>query len=248
MKTTDKLFESKFSKKLMRKTAIIINKWSSIHAEKLKEGIEVYKNYKSFDSVGNVDEINYYEKAEKFWAIQNTLEDINKVFVFIEIDRSKILEFYPKIESQESYFKYHIENYIIRVYTIIDLVGKIGNLLYETKIPDEDCNCYKFKEKIKKDRPEIAELIEDILKYADDRKKRRHKKLHTGNLEIEELNGFSFWEDFRDVLPESFDFDNPILTLMNQVRFENMIDELRSYLNELILKINKFLDESLDKI
>ena len=148
MKTTDKLFESKFSKKLMRKTAIIINKWSSIHAEKLKEGIEVYKNYKSFDSVGNVDEINYYEKAEKFWAIQNTLEDINKVFVFIEIDRSKILEFYPKIESQESYFKYHIENYIIRVYTIIDLVGKIGNLLYETKIPDEDCNCYKFKEKI----------------------------------------------------------------------------------------------------
>lgn len=247
MKTTDKLFECTFSKKLMKITRQIVNKWSSIHAENLQDSSK-NKDYKNFESVGTDEELNYYKYAEKFWAIQSTLEDLDKVFVFIEIDRNNITKFYPKIETQENYFKYHLENYIIRVYTVIDLVGKLGNLIYKTNIPDEDCNCYKFKEKIKKERPEIADLLEDILQYADEKKRKRHKKLHTGKLEIDELKGFSFWEDFGDVLPENFDYKNPILKLMNEEHFKNMVDELRKYIVELINKINKFLDKSLEQI
>ena len=130
----------------------------------------------------------------------------------------------------------------------MDLVGQLGNLLYETKIKDKDCNCYIFKEKIKTEHREIADILEDILKYVNDRKKRRNKKLHTGILEIDELKSISFWEDFSDVLPESFDFNNPVLKSMNEEHFKNMIDELRSYLNTLVLKINKFFDNSLNKI
>ena len=147
--------------------------------------------------------------SKQIYKIYDKLRIFKKVFIFIEIDRNKIIEFYPNIESQESYFKYHIENYIIRVNTIMDLVGQLGNLLYETKIKDKDCNCYIFKEKIKTEHREIADILEDILKYVNDRKKRRNKKLHTGILEI---------------------------------------DELRSYLNTLVLKINQFFENSLNKI
>lgn len=128
------------------------------------------------------------------------------------------------------------------------MVGKLGNLLYETNIPNDDCNCYKFKEKVKKEYAEIGEILEDILKYVDEIKKRRHRKIHTGEVEIEELIGISFWEDFSDFLPKEFDFNNPILKSMNEGSFNNMINGLHSFLDLLIVKINNFLDKSINKL
>ena len=248
MKAIEKLFESEFSKKLMKETVNIVNKWSSIHVTNMENDREYSSKNPAFNSVGTIEEQKYYEKAEKFLAIQSTLEDIKKVFIFLEIERNKILEVYPKIDSQESYFKYHIENYIIRIYTIIDLVGKLGNLLYETGIPDDDCNGYKFKEKIKKENAEISELIEDILKFVEEIKKRRHKKIHTGEVEITELKGVSFWEDFSEFLSPEFDFNNPVLKSMNETKFNEMVDNLQTFLNSIVEKINSFLEKSINKI
>jgi len=42
MKITDKLFESKFSKKITQVSIPVINKWSSIHANCLKEKVVLY--------------------------------------------------------------------------------------------------------------------------------------------------------------------------------------------------------------
>lgn len=246
--TTKKLYESEFSKKLMRESLKIVNKWSLIHSNNMENDSEYYLKNRSFNSVGNIDEQKYYQKTEKFLAIQSTLEDINKVFIFLKIDRNKILENYPEINSQENYFKYHIENYIVRIYTIVDLIGKLGNLLYETKIPDDDCNCYKFKEKIKKDNIEIGKLIEDILDYIDEIKKRRNKKIHTGIIEITELNGISFWEDFSEFLSPEFNYKNPIINLINEENFNKMIQKLYSFLDLLIEKIICFLNKSLNRI
>jgi uncharacterized FlaG/YvyC family protein len=248
MEAIKKLFESEFSKLLMKKTITIVNNWSSIHATSMEEDTEYFLTNSTFESVGTIEEQKCFKKSEKFIAIQNTLEDLNKVFIFLKIERNKILEIYPEIHSQESYFKYHIENYIIRIYTIVDLVGKLGNLLYETNIPDDDCNCYKFKEKIKKENSEIGELLEDILKFIDEIKKRRHSKIHTGEVEIKELTRVSFWEDFSEFLPAGFDFDNPILKSMNETNFNNMVKELQEFLNSLVIKINIFLDKSVSKI
>lgn len=241
------LFDSKFSEKLMTEARLIINKWSSIHAERMSE-TEYFKEHPTFESVGTQSELETYSKIEKFFAIQNTLNDINKVFTFLAIDKTKIVSIYPEIESQENYFIYHIENYIIRIYTIVDLVGKLGNLLYQTGIQDEDCNCYKFKEKIKVQNIEIGKMLEDILLHVDLIKKRRHKKIHTGEIEIDELKGISFWKDFSEFLPENFDFENPVLKEMNETRFQNMINELHAFLDSLVEKINIFLESSIDKI
>ena len=248
MEAEKKLFESKFSKKLMEKTVDIINKWNNIHLNYMENDIEYSLKNIAFDSVGTIEEQLCFKKAEKFLAIQTTIQDIKKVFIFLNIDFNEILHVYPEIDSQESYFKYHVENYIIRIYTIIDLVGKLGNLLYQTGIKDEDCNCYKFKERIKEENAEISDSIEDILKFVEKIKKRRHNKIHNGKIEIVELSGVSFWQDYSEFLPPEFDFNNPILKSINENNFNEMIENLHTFLNTIVEKVNVFLDKSLNKI
>lgn len=98
MKTGNNFFESEFSKQLMIESIRIVNKWSSIHADNMENDSEYIQKNQTFESVGTIDEQNYYQKTEKFLAIQSTLDDINKVFIFLEIERDKILEIHPKIK------------------------------------------------------------------------------------------------------------------------------------------------------
>ena len=126
------------------------------------------------------------------------------------------------------------------------LIGKLGNLLYDKGIDDKRCNGYNFKEELKKTHPERALLVEDILSHAKINKGKRHEKLHTGELEIEDLKGIPIWEDYSNVL--SIDFDNPILKEMTDKGIEEMINSLKDFLVLFVEKINLFLDESLDKL
>ncbi|RTY85830.1 Cthe_2314 family HEPN domain-containing protein [Flavobacterium sp. GT3R68] len=243
MTTINKLFESEFPSILLLKAGEISNKWSSLISEKLDKN----RSYSEpFESVGTKEEIEIYNKAQKFIAMQNAVEDIDIVFTFLQVDRNKILELHPNLNTQENYYKYHFENFIIRTYTIIDSLGKLGDSLYKTEI--KDCNCYKLKEKIKNEYPEIALSLENILTYSDENKTRRHTKIHSGEIEISEVRNIPFWEDYADVLPEIFDLKNPILLSMTNEKIEQMIAELKSYVVGLIEKINVFLDKSIDKI
>lgn len=243
MSATKKLFESKFPKNLLKQAIEVSNKWSLIHSEKVTEN----RSYsESFESVGTKEEIEIYNKSEKFFALQKAIEDIDIVFTFLQVDRNKIIEIHPNLNTQENYYKYHLENFIIRTYTIIDTLGKLGDAIYKTEI--KDCNCYKFKEKIKTEYPEIALTLENILNYSLENKTRRHNKIHSGELEIGEIKNIPFWEDYADVLPKTFDLKNSILLSMTNEKIEKMIDELKSYIEELIEKIIVFLDKSNDKI
>jgi len=243
MELIDKLFESEFSKKLMENSVIVINKWRSIHAERFKKKLK----YESFESVGTQTELKFYNKSQKFWAIQQVLEDLNNVFLFLKINSSKILEYYPHIKTQENYYKYHFENYIFRVTTLLDLTGKLGNILFETGIRDDKCNGYNFKEKLKKDHPKLAILVENILKDAEENKKKRNKKLHTGQLEIDELNEIAIWDDYSTVFSQNLN-DDPFFKAMTDENIEKMIKNLKTSVINLIGKINIFLDKSIDKI
>lgn len=236
-----KLFKSEFAAILLKQAGEISNKWSLIISEKLVEN----RSYSEpFESVGTSEEKDVYNKALKFLSMQNAIEDMDMVFVFLKVDRNKILDL--DIGTQENYYKYHLENFIIRTYIIIDSLAKLGDALYNTAI--KDCNCYNLKEKIKNEYPEIAISLEKILEYSKDNKARRHEKIHTGEIEINEIKNIIFWEDYADVLPAEFDLKNSILISMRDEKIEQMIEELQSYINDLIEKINVFLDQSIDKI
>lgn len=243
MTTINKLFESEFPAILLKQAAKISNKWSLLISEKLQENTDFSE---PFESVGTQEEIEIYNKAEKFIALQNAVEDIDIVFTFLKVDRNKILKLNPNLNTQENYYKYHIENFIIRTYTIIDSLDKLGNAIYRTEIID--CNCYKLKEKIKKEYPEVALSLENILTYSLENKTRRHNKIHSGQIEISEIKNIPFWEAYADVLPETFDIKNSFLLSMTNEKIENMIVDLKSYIEELIAKINVFFDKSINQL
>lgn len=109
-------------------------------------------------------------KKEIFYhysALQTVIQDLEKTFVFLKIDYKKILEIYSDLPDKKSYYVYHFENYIIRVNTISDLCGKIGNLVYQTGISDEKSNGYNFKETIKNINVNISNKLEEILNCED---------------------------------------------------------------------------------
>lgn len=243
MTTINKLFESEFPAILLKQAAEISNKWSLLISEKLQENNGFSE---PFESVGTQEEIEIYNKAEKFIALQNAVEDIDIVFTFLKVDRNKILILNPNLNTQENYYKYHLENFIIRTYTIIDSLGKLGNAIYRTEIID--CNCYKLKEKIKKEYPEVALSLENILTYSLENKTRRHNKIHSGQIEISEIKNIPFWEDYADVLPETFDIKNSLLLSLTNEKIENMIVDLKSYIKGLIGKINVFFDKSINQL
>ena len=78
----------------------------------------------------------------------------------------------------DDYYKFHYDNFIIRLVTSIDVCGKIGNIVYQLGIADRYANWYSFTVHPKmKDSVPAAQLIE-FTEYLDEFKQQRHIKVH----------------------------------------------------------------------
>lgn len=176
-----------------------------------------------------------------FIAIQTVIQDLEKTIVFLKIDYSKILEIYPNLPDRKSYYVYHFENYIIRVNTISDLCGKIGNSICKTGISDEKCNGYNFKEEIKKSNNTIANKITEILAYTKELKDVRHTKIHKGKTEIKNLNDVILWSDIAKYTNQIFD-DSDILDEMTTLKINEEIDRIEAEILGLIKILNEYFN------
>lgn len=170
-----------------------------------------------------------------FSSIQNVVNDLEKTLVFLQIDYSKILEVYSELGDKKSYYIYHFENYFIRINTITDLVGKIGNLICKTNIENEKCNGYSFKEKMITINPNLADSVSKILEHTKCLKIIRHKKIHTGESEIENLKDIVLWSDLAKYTKTGYDAildDYTDLQIKLEIcRVENEIKELLNFTN-----------------
>lgn len=72
------------------------------------------------------------------------LKDLDFALLFLQKERALILKHYPDIESQENYYNYHFENYYIRLVTLGDLIGRLGNLVYGLGINLNKSSSYIF--------------------------------------------------------------------------------------------------------
>jgi len=183
---------------------------------------------------------NYYSNLN---TVINDL-DIVKLFLSIE-DRKKIKENYPTLESQEEYYKYHFENYIIRLVTLSDIIGKMGNEIFEVGIDSEKCNGYNFKDKIKTTKPDVANIIERLLSRIKEIKDKRHQKIHTGETEINQLKSIIFWDELQEIIGVE---NNPILDNMTDKYIKEEIDNLETEAKEIIDIIKEFLEKSSVKV
>lgn len=232
----DQLVESKFGFEFIR---VLIPLTTSHMKICLDSGNIDYYN------IGNEKEKKIKEIARLYGLLQTSVSDLELVLAFLKIsNRNQIMELYPNLESQKQYFKYHFENFIIRIITITDIVGKLGNSIFETGIIEKKCNGYKFKEKIESTDKNCSILIEKLLVATKEIKEKRHQKLHSGESLIGYFEEIVFWDELSKITRSE---TSSLLDELTDNSIEDEIESLEMDIREIIAIVVEFTDYATDK-
>lgn len=232
----DQLVETQFETAFLEVLVPVTSK----HVRICLDNLEI-----DYDSLGDEKEKKLKAIGHIYGLLQTTISDLELVLIFLRIeDRKGINQAFPKLESQEQYFKYHLENFIIRIITITDIVGKLGNAIYETGLSKERCSGYTFRDKIKSIEPTCANIIEELLISTTELKDKRHRKLNTGESKIGYLDGIVFWGEISKIIKSDA---NTILEELTDRNIKAEINSLEKDLRHIIDLVVKFTDYTTDK-
>ena len=233
---SNRLINTKFGIEFTKVLAPLTGKHLKIY---LKNKVTLY------DDIGDDKEKKLKEIGHYYGHLQTAISDLELVLAFLRFDNRKlILELFPNLDTQEQYYKYHLENFIIRITTITEIVGKLGNSIYETGLPEEKCNGYKFKEEIKKTDPKCSAILEKLLINTKEIKDKRHRKLHSGDTGIGYFEGIVFWDELSKIINTDA---NPILDELTDNNIEEEIERLQKELNHIIDLVVEFTDYATGK-
>lgn len=183
---------------------------------------------------------------KNYYKIRIVLTDIGLTLNFLKKERSQIIEHYPFLHDQEAYFTYHYENYFIRLVTMLDLIGKLGTLLYDLDLPLEKVSAYTMKDKAQsKGYTDLVNITKKMINGMSDLKVERHKKLHTGEADIKIFNGIVIWEDLDAITGLNTD---QILIKDSDEKIKEKIETLETSTVEFINIVKEFLEESNTKL
>ncbi|KAA5531887.1 Cthe_2314 family HEPN domain-containing protein [Paenimyroides baculatum] len=201
------------------------------------------KNYDNFlnDNEREVRVKKFYELFNQFTTI---LSDLEKTIIFLRIEDYQVVEkVYSSLENTQSYYTYFIENYIIRINSLSDVLGKILNLIYNTEI--EKANLYLFRIKIQQSYPQLNELIIELLEKIKITKEKRHEKLHQGETEFEYLKNVVFWNELYRLLNEPIPESLKEQTKDNLIK---MVDQIEQEIIEYVIMCRKILNISSEQL
>jgi hypothetical protein len=195
-----------------------------------------------FDEYGTDTE----KKLKLIWKfygnIRVVFRDIDLTLKFLERERSNILRDYPFLKSQETYYTYHYENYVIRATTILDVIGKLGALIYGLELDFAKVSAHTFKDKARREGyKEISKITEKIIAKLVDIKLKRNDKLHTGEADISLFQGTVIWEDLNAIIGYE---TTAVLQEHTDLEITKEISMLKNSTIELIDLIKEFLKES----
>lgn len=217
-------------------------------AEHMKIFMRELQEQKNIDynKIGTEPEVKLKEISQLYGLLQTVFNDIETTLIFLKIkDKGKITEIYPDIENQEDYFAYHFENYIIRISSVSDVLSKLGNILYETKLNQRDCNGHRFRDKLSSIEPGKEEIINKLLLRIQDINNLRNKKVHTGERDIPYLEGVFFYTDLMNIIKKEA---NPIFEEFVSKDLDSSINYIEQETREIIDIVNEFLNNSVEKL
>lgn len=223
-------------KLLKLKNIIAETKFLELFLEKYK--IITRKNIEKIEL--SYRENNFLKFSDYYFSYITVIQDIEKVLSFLKIDTDKILDLFPFLQHEEDYYKYHYENYFLRILTIPDLIGKMGNAIFDLKIKEDNCNGYKFKtvySSLQTHKENITLKIEEILKFTEDLKRDRHLKIHIGKNNPEKLSYLNQQIMFLNVFNSEYDLE------FRQQFYDNIkneIDNLEKQLTALLKLCSQF--------
>ena len=233
---TEQLVSSKFGLEFINVLAPLTSK----HLRIFLDNTEI-----DYETIGDEKEKKLKEIARIYGLLQTSVSDLELVLIFLRIeDRKQITQLYPNLESQEQYFKYHLENFIIRIITITDIIGKLGNSIFETGLSEDKLNGYNFKEKIKLIDSTCSSIVEKLLIETKEIKDKRHIKLHTGETKIDYFKGIVFWDELSKIIKSEAD---PILDELTNKNIQEEIDLLEKDIRHILDIVIEFTDYATEK-
>ncbi|SRR5690606_1657012 len=132
---------------------------------------------------------------KRFNSLSDHVDELKRVIRFMQVNRSKISLLYNDDLFEEEYYRYHYENWVIRLVTIPDICGKIGNLVLNLGIPEKYCNGYKFQDHDKVVSTDSSNSIRQLYKCIGSLMTDRHSKIHRGELPNNPTERILFFND-----------------------------------------------------
>lgn len=162
------------------------------------------------------------------------LDSLDVVFKYLKVEnRDEVLKIF-EIDSSKNYFKYHMENYIIRITSLPDALAWLTNIvlnlgytknLYGTTIK----NLATCPQSLKTKMDVLLTRIEEI-------RKSRHIKIHEGEVKLPYFSDIVF---FGELSVEVSD----LLRHFTEEGVEKQISSLTKELNEVRLLVGDYMDE-----
>jgi hypothetical protein len=199
-----------------------------------------------YQSYGDEFEVRLKKVIKFHCKLYTVFKDLDFTFYFLDKPRNLILEHYPKLETQESYFTYHFENYYIRLASIGDIIGRLGVLIYRLELDLKKTSAYTFKDKARKEGfEEISLITENIISKIKTLRENRHSKLHNGEADIRFSKGIVIWEDIN---PDIIGKVPEILINHTDKEISDKLIVLRGSTLEIIDLIKQFLEKSISEL
>lgn len=128
------------------------------------------------NSLGELRIQNIYSQVK---AIELHLKDISTCLTYLRLKRIDPVLKSNKI-SKVDYIRFHYENHIIRVASTLDILAMLGNLIYETGLPERQINWDKFSTHEKIKNLTCGKVLKSFAAKIENIRKERHRIIHYG--------------------------------------------------------------------
>lgn len=200
----------------------------------------------NYETYGSSKQVKLKLTVQLSGRISKVLDDLDRTFIFLAKDRKLITEHYTDLETQEEYYDYHLENFYIRLATLLDVIGKLGNEVYGLGLTKDKVSAHVFKDKAKSEGFEkISQITGDLIAKIDEYRQARHSKLHTGESEFKIFRKIVIWEDLMKMIDSDVD---PFLSDYTDQEIKQQLTELKEFTIEVIQLIECFMDEAAIKL
>lgn len=229
---SEQLYSLGFIKKLMQ----------VVHPIYFKHLTDLQHNHNvNLDDYGTYEE-KYLKSIYKFVdIIKMYINDLSKTLAFLKVDRKKIPYLYEEKITIDEYYKYHYDNFVIRIVTSIDICAKMGNIIYDLNMPEKKVTWYSVAEHPKIKNNNSAKKLEDFAKYLESFKKARNLKVHKGMNPDNVFDNIIFSEVINKLLGKK-DIDNDPYEKYTDRDITNSINEIEKTTQETAEFIFAFLE------
>jgi len=225
------------SSTFIRKLAIAAQPIYAAHMQIMKDN-----DYDlNFDELGTPKEKLIKGMINAIGSISNYFDDLYKTLDFLRVDKRKIQHLYPDTISSEIYYKYHYDNFVIRIMTSFDLCGKLGNVVYQLNIQERYANGYAFITHSDIRELEPAQKGAELSDFLENFKQQRHLKVHKGENPENRFDKIVYWDTINKIVSPG-EPTSEVLEDYTQEEINAAVDEVEQQINEASRYVVAFID------